>query len=198
MWLPKIKIRKPNKGEIADVVDAKGNEFLGEFFQTFKGEFFSGDKPTSNSQPLQAKDTFESNSPYNNPNNFKPEFTPPTGKELANGSFKRYFLRDKANKNIVEITKQRFQNFRPTLYSEVVAIDWVLTPPAKDVFFNGVKFEGAETKNKRTIEEVSKTFEGLDQYIENYSQFVPESNISGDKTTPPTESNTTFDLPSPS
>ena len=198
MYLPKIKIKKPDSSNIGKLVDDNGNTVLEGFFETFKGEFFSGDKPSSSSKRLKDIDRFEANDPFGQQTNFKPEFTPPTSKELSNGSFKRYFLRDKANKNIIEITKQRFDNFRPTLYSEVVAVDWILTPPAKDVYFNGVKFEGAETKNKKAIEEISKTFEGLDQYIENYSQFVPESNISGDKTTPPAESNTTFDLPSPS
>ena len=199
MYLPKIKIKKPDSGKFNSILDEKGREYLGDFFETFKGEVFSGKKPSSKSKKLTPlKETESENIQSSNVPKFKPEFTPPTDKQLTDGTFKRYFLRDKSRKNIVEITKQRFDNYVPKLYTEVVAVDWILTPPAKDVFFNGVKFEGAETKNKKAIEEVSKTFEGLDQYIQNYSEFVPESNISGDKITPPTESNTTFDLPSPS
>tara|TARA_B100002019_G_C21050984_1_gene489257 strand:- start:72 stop:668 length:597 start_codon:yes stop_codon:yes gene_type:complete len=198
MWLPKIKIKKPDKSQIGEIVDEAGNALIGGFFETFKGQFFSGDKPSSKSKLLRDVDKAETNTLTNQPNPVKQEFNPPTEKELLNGDFKRYFIRDKRNGNIAETTKAKYQNFVPKLYLEIIAVDWILTPPAKDVYFNGMKFEGAETKNKKAIEEISKTFEGLDQYIQNYSEFVPESNISGDKTTPPAESNTTFDLPSPS
>ncbi len=198
MYLPKIKIKIPDKDTIRDVVDETGKEFIGSFFETYKGELFSGTRPTSNSKPLQSSDTLESNFPTNQEVTFKIEFTPPTEKQLADGKFKRYFLQDRRTKNIAEITKEKFDNLEPNLYTQKASLDWTLTPPAKDVYFNGVTFDGAETKNRQAVQQASQTVEGLQQYVQDYAQFVPESKISGDKTTPPPESNTGFDIPSPS
>lgn len=198
MYLPKIKIKIPDRDTIKDVVDETGRQFVGSFFETYKGELFSGTRPTSESKPLQSSDTLESQSPTNQEPTFKVEFVPPTDKQLANGTFKRYFLQDKRNKNIVEITKDKFDNLETNLFTKKLAVDWTLTPPAKDVYFNGVRFEGAETKNRQTIQQASQTIEGLQDYIKDYAQFVPESKITGDKTTPHPERNTSFDIPSPS
>lgn len=198
MYLPKIKIKIPNKDTIKNVVDETGRQFVGSFFETYKGELFSGTKPTSDSKQLQSSDTLESQFPTNQESIFKVEFVPPTDKQLADGTFKRYFLQDRRTKNIAEITKEKFDNLEPNLYTQKVSLDWTLTPPAKDVYFNGVRFEGAETKNRQSVQQASQTVEGLQQYVKDYTQFVPESKISEDKTTPPPVSNTGFDIPSPS
>ena len=198
MYLPKIKIKTPNKADIGNMVDEAGKEFLGNFFETYKGEFFSGDRPSSNSKPLESLDRLESEHGEDATSIFKIEFTPPTEKQLADGKFKRYFIQDKRTKNIAEITKQKFQNLDTNLSTRKLSVDWNLTPPAKDVYFNGVRFEGAETKNRQVIQQASKTIEGLQDYIKDYTQFVPESKITGDKTTPPPKGNTSFDIPSPS
>jgi len=198
MWLPKIKIKTPDKDAIGNVVDETGKQFLGSFFETYKGELFSGTKPTSDSQPLESLDRLEAEHGDDKTSIFKVEFVPPTEKQLANGTFKRYFLQDKRTKNIVEITKGKFDNLETNLYTQKVSLDWTLTPPAKDVYFNGVRFDGAETKNRQTIQQASQTIEGLQDYIKDYAQFVPKSKIAGDKTTPTPKGNTTFDIPSPS
>jgi len=198
MYLPKIKIKIPDRDTIRDVVDETGRQFVGSFFETYKGELFSGTKPTSDSKPLQSSDTLESEFPTNQEASFKVEFLPPTERQLANGTFKRYFLQDKRNKNIVEITKDKFDNLETNLFTKKLAVDWTLTPPAKDVYFNGVRFDGAETKNRQAIQQASQTIEGLQDYIKDYAQFVPESKIAGDKTTPLPKGNTSFDIPSPS
>lgn len=198
MWLPKIKINIPGRDTIGNIVDETGKEFLGSFFETYKGELFSGTKPSAESKPLESLDRLEAEHGDDKTSIFKVEFVPPTEKQLADGTFKRYFLQDKRTKNIAEITKEKFDNLEPNLYTQKVSLDWTLTPPAKDVYFNGVRFEGAETKNRQSVQQASQTVEGLQQYVKDYAQFVPESKISGDKTTPPPESNTGFDIPSPS
>lgn len=198
MYLPKIKIKIPDRDTIGNMVDEAGRQFLGSFFETYKGEFFSGTKPSSDSQPLESLDRLEAEHGDDVTSIFKVEFVPPTEKQLANGTFKRYFLQDKRNKNIVEITKDKFDNLETNLFTKKLAVDWTLTPPAKDVYFNGVRFDGAETKNRQAIQQASQTIEGLQDYIKDYTQFVPESKIAGDKTTPPPKRNTSFDIPSPS
>lgn len=198
MYLPKIKIKTPNKADIGNMIDTAGKEYQGNFFETYKGEFFSGDKPSSDSKPLESLDRLESEHGEDDTSIFKVEFVPPTDKQLANGTFKRYFLQDKRNKNIVEITKEKFNNLETNLFTKKLAVDWTLTPPAKDVYFNGVRFDGAETKNRQAIQQANHTIEGLQDYIKDYAQFVPESKITGGKTTPPPKRNTSFDIPSPS
>lgn len=194
MYLPKIKLVK----KTGEILLPDGNTKIGEFLETFNGQFFLGSELKSDSQEVFGIDTREVNRPDTQNPKFKNEITEPSNKELSKGTFKRYFLRDKRSNNIVEIAKKDFDTTLEDLSTQKISVDWILTPPAKDVFFNGIKYEGSETKNKKNIERISEDFKGLDQYIQDYSQFIPESNIKSDKTTPPAESNTTFDIPSPS
>lgn len=198
MYLPKIKIKKPDTKVINDMIDDNGNPFVGEFFETFKGQFFSGTGPSPNSKPLIFNDSMETNFPTEGESIFKTEFIPPTKKELSNGTFKRYFLQDRRNKNIVEINKSKFDNLEDNTYSKKISIDWNLKAPAKDVYFDGVKFEGSESKNKKIVIEASKTLEGLQDYIKDYAQYIPASNINFNRFNPPPKGINTFDLPSPS
>lgn len=194
MYLPKIKLLK----KTGEILLPDGTKKITEFLQTFNGKFFLGSELKPDSQEVFGIDEREDNIAANQEPRFKNQITEPSVKELSKGTFKRYFLRDKRSSNIVEITKKAFDTTLEDLSTQKISVDWILTPPAKDVFFNGIKYEGSETKNKKNIERISGDFKGLDQYIQDYAQFIPESNIKSDKTTPPAESNTTFDIPSPS
>jgi len=197
MWLPRIKIKKSDTASGGTFLDENGNVYTGAFFETYAGEFFKGTKPSSNLQPLQPLDPFESQDPILDPTMFKTEFVKPSDKELTNGKFKRYFLQDTRSGNIVEIFKSKFDNLPNNLFSKKVAVDWILDGPKEDVYFNGIKQEGTGEINRKAILKAEETIKGLSDYVTDYTQFVKEQDKPlPDETAP--ASKAVFDIPSPS
>lgn len=197
MFLPKIKtaIRTGNI-ELPD-----GNTKAGTFIETFLGKFLFNDNKTTvdeNAVEVVNLDLGEITSQLNIESTFKTTLPQPSEKDLKKGSFKRYFIQDKRNKNINEVSKDKFSKFDNDIFTEKIAIDWILTPPAKDVYFNGKKFEGSESKNKNTILIASQKLRGLNDYITDYAEFIKSSEIPLDKFKNIQGIPTGFDLPSPS
>ena len=197
MFLPKIKtaIRTGNI-ELPD-----GTTKAGTFIETFLGKFlFNNNKTTVDENAVEVKniDINELKSQLNPESTFKTTLPQPNEKDLKKGSFKRYFVQDKRNKNINEVSKDKFSKFDNDIFTEKISIDWILTPPAKDVYFNGKKFEGSESKNKNTILIASQKLLGLNEYITDYAEFIESSDISLDKFKNIEGIPTGFDLPSPS
>lgn len=197
MYLPKIKIKKPSKDDIGKLVDNAGNPFKGSFFETYKGQLFSGDRPTKDSIPLENQDKHESEHDDDKESVFKNEYVEPTASQLRDGKFERFFIQDKRTNNIAEVTKQKFENLNDPFYINKISLEWIISPPAKDVYYNGVKYEGAETVNKKTVKNLINEMKGLDQYIEDYAEFIPSSNIDYSRFNPPAKGINTFDLPAP-
>ncbi len=175
-----------------------GTTKVTNFLETFNGKFFLGTELKSDSEEVIGVDIREDNSVANTEPIFKNEIVEPSTKELNKGTFKRYFLQDLRSKNIVEISQKAFKTTARDLSTKKISVDWILTPPAKDIYYDGIKYEGSETKNKKNIKNISKDFEGLDQYIQDYAQYIPASNIDFNRFNPPPKGINTFDLPSPS
>lgn len=175
-----------------------GTTKVTNFLETFNGKFFLGTELKSDSEEVIGVDVREDNSVANAEPIFKNEIVEPSTKELNKGTFKRYFLQDLRSKNIVEISQKAFKTTARDLSVKKISVDWILTPPAKDIYYDGTKYEGSETKNKKNIKNISKDFEGLDQYIQDYAQYIPASNIDFNRFNPPPKGINTFDLPSPS
>ena len=142
-----------------------GTTKVANFLETFNGKFFLGTELKSDSEEVIGVDVREDNSVANAEPIFKNEIVEPSTKELNKGTFKRYFLQDLRSKNIVEISQKAFKTTARDLSTKKISVDWILTPPAKDIYYDGIKYEGSETKNKKNIKNISKDFEGLDQYI---------------------------------
>lgn len=197
MFLPKIKtaIRTGNI-ELPD-----GSTKAGTFIETFLGKFlFNNNKTTIDENAVEVVnlDLGEITSQLNTESTFKTTLPQPNEKDQKKGSFKRYFIQDKRNKNINEVSKDKFSKFDNDIFTEKIAIDWILTPPAKDVYFNGKKFEGSESKNKNTILIASQKLRGLNDYITDYAEFIESSDIPLDKFKNIESIPTSFNLPSPS
>ena len=194
MYLPKIKTKVENaRLKLPDGTFKNGN-----VIRTFLGEVYEGDKITKDSKRLRDLDLMETLSYSEQVSIFKTEIPKPSEKEMKKGTFKRYFIQDKRNQNINEVSKITFTNFKDNLYTDKIAIDWQLNSPAKDVFFKGVKYEGSETKNKKITLKASEKMKGLYEYITDYSEFIPTSNIAEEKFENKVNPIPSFDLPSPS
>ena len=194
MYLPKIKIKKTSRR----VNRPDGGSSISSVIETFDGRLFLGEEFSPDAQELSNSDQLETLSFSARDSIFKTQIQMPSEKDYKQGIFKRYFMQDKRTKNINEISKDTYRSMGPTIYLELLEVEWDLKPPAKDVYFKGKKYEGAESRNKKTIAKASKDIIGLSQYIRDYSQYVPKTNIKKEKFENPQLLPSSFDLPSPS
>lgn len=93
--------------------------------------------------------------------------------ELTRGVARRFFLQDKKTNKINEVDYETYQLAQKELPNRRFAeIDWNINGPAEDLEINGYKYEGAESKNKKTIQNLEKTMPGISKYVVDFSEFV--------------------------
>lgn len=98
-----------------------------------------------------------------------------TAGELIRGIARRFFIQDKKNNKILETDKQTYlQAKKETPNKRFAEIEWIIKGPSEDKVINNYKYEGAESKNKKTIQDLEKQMPGISTYITNYKEFVQE------------------------
>lgn len=98
-----------------------------------------------------------------------------TKPEIDKGSIKRYFIQDKKTNKIQETDLQTYKDAKSQLANRVFAeVDWIIKGPAQDITFGAYKYQGAETKNKKTIQALEKQLPGISTYITDYAYLVQE------------------------
>ena len=91
------------------------------------------------------------------------------------GKTKRYFIKAKNSGKVSEVSKDTYQQAQTTLPNQIFAeIDWVIKGPAEDKNINGYMYEGAESKNKKTIQALEKQMPGVSLLIKDYKFLVEE------------------------
>lgn len=99
----------------------------------------------------------------------------PTQSEIENGATKRNFIQNKNNKKIIETDPETYKQANKGLVNSTFAqIDWIIKGPAQDQMFGNYPFEGAASKNKKTIQGLEKTMPGISTFITDYSYLVVE------------------------
>jgi hypothetical protein len=53
-------------------------------------------------------------------------------------------------------------------------VDWIIKGPAEDKMFGKYPFEGAESKNRKTIQALEKTMPGISTFVTDYKYLVEE------------------------
>ena len=169
MYLPKSKyITKYSTGD--EFIKPDGTYYVGPYVETYKGNFYEGKEFNSNSKKLKdvrALDEFTFNIPSFSNNAIKP-----TEKDYKNGKFVRYFVQDKRNTEIIEVTKSNFIGLKKQSHTRAVSLNWILSQPLEDLNKGPYIYFGAKTQNKETVEKAEKQIKGLSQFIFNYGQFV--------------------------
>jgi len=98
-----------------------------------------------------------------------------TKKETDSGVAKRYFLQNKVNSKIQEVDEPTYNAAKKELPNRVFAqVDWIVKGPAEDKMFGQYKYEGAESRNKRTIQDLEKQVPGISTFITDYKYLVQE------------------------
>ena len=108
MYIPKSKQNKNVKPE-GNLIDPEtGLKFNGKFIQDFLGNFFKGDKITSNSKNLDLVPFSDVDDTVKYGSNFISAKVTPPASAYDKGTFTRYFCKDSRSNKIVELNKDRY------------------------------------------------------------------------------------------
>ena len=98
-----------------------------------------------------------------------------TKREKDSGVAKRYFLQNRATSKIQEVDEPTYNAAKKELPNRVFAqVDWNVKGPAEDKMFGQYRYEGAESKNKKAIQELEKQMPGISTLITDYKYLVQE------------------------
>ena len=170
MYLPESKYSKPKYTPGEEFTLPNGTTYRGWYFIAYTGEIFTGKTPGNNNKALTPFPTLATDE--GNSNRFVSEVIKPTENDYTEGKFIRYFLQDKRNKSIVEVSKGKFETMKQLRYLDSHQITWQLEGPAEDTKYGPYIYFGAASKNKETVENADKTISGLKNFIKSYAEFV--------------------------
>lgn len=186
-YYPKAKYSKPasaGPGEFVEKLTQK--EYKGYFVKTYNKKYFAGKSPIETGIELEKVKDHQLGLDEGIPTLvgilagslggfFKKK---PTNSEQQNGIAKRYFVQDLNNNKIVETDKVAFTQTKLNIPNRNFAqIDWIIKGPAEDKMFGNYPFEGAASKNKKTIQALEKTMPGISTFVTDYSYLVTEPAI---------------------
>lgn len=179
-YIPESRYDKPKTtsgGEFA--IAATGDDYRGSYFKTFDGKYYSGTRPEENGAELVEITP-----------NYLEDLMPAaiTAAGLLVGYFvaklkkgdkekgktKRYFLQDKRKGKIIETDLETYQQSQSLPSTIRVEMDWIIKGPAEDKIINGYPFEGAASKNKKTVLALEKQIPGISTFVTDYSFLVEE------------------------
>ena len=167
MYLPKNRYRiKTSYG--SEFKDGKGRDFVGKYIELSDGTVYSGGSLSNPGEILtrvEKVDIKKIARPYN-------DYYGPTVFNYKNGFFTRYFIRDKRDGKIVEVSINQYKEKRNLNYVQVGKLEWILKGPAENRVINDVPFIGAAQRNKERVLELDKELKGLKNFIKNYGKFV--------------------------
>lgn len=172
------------------VEQTKGGEFIykwtkepyiGSYIQNVKGRYLAGDKETADSKELIRIRTKQPNGTLATTAMIVAALLvgyfikKVTSADKKNGVTKRYFVQDNRTLKIVETDKDTYQRALQELPERSSAeVDWLIKGPAEDREINGFPFEGAESKNRKTIQALEKTIPGISTFITDYKYLVED------------------------
>jgi len=199
MYYPKHQIKKLTGSDVPKLVDQSGSPVNRlQVIQTGDGNFFESNQ--------QAIDTGHFD---NAVRLFKQSEQPsqPTDSVLqqkdidySKPTTKRYFLFNRSNNKIKELKREQYikktKNKRPSEVLEV--LQWTIKGPIKDVYINNKLYQGAETANKKAVEQLKKTIPTIESKIPSYSQFVRDIQVKGIPADDYKTNTDSYSIPAPS
>lgn len=187
MYLPKSKYKKAKSTKGSEfIIKGTTNYYKGMYFETYRKQFFTGTKPTDNGVELQkVSDHGDRNAMLLAlgigllgtavAGFFKKK---PTSSEKESGIAKRYFVQDLNDNKIAETDKVTYNQTKLTVPNRNFAeVDWIIKGPAEDQMFGEYPYEGAASKNKKTIEALNKTMPGISTFITDYKYLVEDPSL---------------------
>jgi hypothetical protein len=160
-------------------IESTGEDYRGSYIETSEGKFYSGTKPEQNGVELIKlnPEYLEDLMPLVNtiPGLLLGFFKPKLKKgDKEKGITKRYFIQDKRTNKIIETDLQTYQESQDLPSKRFSAVDWNIKGPAEDTVIKGYPFEGAASKNRKTILALEKGMPGISTFVTDYSFLVEE------------------------
>jgi len=166
--LPKFMYSDPKFTQGGKYLLPNGKEYVGWYFQTYNEEYYTGKEPGRNNLRLEPIADYENTTPRI----FTPSIIQPTEFDRKQGYYIRYFLQDKRTKKIVEVKKEKYDQFVELVYISGLELKWILKKPANSIEWYGYHYEGAASKNQKAVEQAEKKFPWIKTQIKSYDEFV--------------------------
>ena len=182
-YYPKSKYSKPKSaGQEEFVLKTTREYYKGYYVETFNKKYFAGTSPLSGIELEKVKEHqlgLDEGIPFafgilasSLAGFFNKK---PTNSEKQTGVAKRYFVQDLNDNKIVETDRTTYAQTKLQVPNRNFAeVDWIIKGPAKDAMFGNYPFEGAESKNKKTIQALNKIMPGISTFITDYAYLVEE------------------------
>lgn len=175
MYLPKSKQKSGGTPDGNLVDPATGAKYLGKFVQDFLGNFFKGDKITSESKPLELIPFSDHSESGKYKNTLVMTYPKPSQSDYDKGSIERFFAKDSRNGKIVELNKTRYLDIKKegkNIY-RILKIEWYITGSKEDTIVNGYLYPGTASKNQDVINQAEKIIPGIGkQILKDPTQFI--------------------------
>lgn len=182
-YIPKGRYKEPQSAVEGEFTELKSGEpYKGFYIETYKGKYYAGKTPEEggvelvNEKKLTNKRALLATVGIVIPGLLAGFFKKkPTQSERDKGVTKRYFIQDKNNNKIIETDQETYEKAKQQLPNSIFTeIDWIIKGPAEDKMFGKYPFEGAESKNRKTIQALEKTMPGISTFITDYKYLVEE------------------------
>jgi hypothetical protein len=183
-YIPETRYEKPKSTRGGEFnIKKTGEDYIGKYIETFDKKYYAGSTPEENGDELQkVNEEFPIGLAFAAlpvlAGLLKGFFKPKLKKgDKEKGSTKRFFAQDKKNNKIQEIDQETYfqANGLPNL--NLAQVNWIIAGPAEDKNFNGYPFEGAASKNKKTINALEPQMPGISVFITDYSFLVEDPTV---------------------
>ena len=183
-YYPQAKYSKPKSAQREEFVVKKTQEYYkGTYVKTSDNKYFSGKSPMDTEEELQKVTSDVEEAGVNisllygilagSLGGFFAKKL--TKSEKQKGVAKRYFVQDLDNKKIVETDKATYLQTKKEVPNRSFAeVDWIVQGPAEDMMFGKYPYEGAESKNKKTIQALESQMKGISTFITDYKYLVED------------------------
>lgn len=184
-YLPQSKYKKAKKtagGEF--IIKTTGKDYKGFYIETYRKQYFAGQTPEQNGVELEKVERVESTPELGKllstgmslltllQSAFKKQLSQD---EIDKGIAKRYFVQDNRDKKVSETSQDLFEQGKEGIPDfTYIEVPWNISNPADDIVLNGAKFQGSESRNKETIQNLEKDMPGISKFVTDYRYLIPE------------------------
>lgn len=176
-YQPKGSYRKPKYTSGVDLIELESKEpYKGFYIQDYRGKYYAGKTPEEGGAELVKPPRILPGLPLKLLGLLAGFFKKkPTQSEKEKGVTKRNFIQDKNDNKIIETDPDTYQQAKKILVNNVFAeVDWIIEGPAEDKMFGKYPYQGAESRNRKTIQALEKTMPGISTFITDYRYLVEE------------------------
>lgn len=176
-FIPKSNYKKAkhtNGGQFN--IASTGESYKGYYIEDSRGNFIAGKTPEERGPELQQVET-RATEPGQRTGGVRIEIVQRelTQKEVAQGTIKRYFTQELHNRNISEVSLEKYiEDSQDTLRKKTVELDWRIKGPSEDSLFGKYPYQGAASRNRRAVSDLENTMPGISSYVQDYKYLVQE------------------------